>query len=512
MQHWILFFAYLSLCGVATRGQISGDPRWTEPTRIPDAGGSATGNVGNNMAILSTGVIVLVYNQTIRGGGVKLYITRSTDDGRTWEIPGPLSVSDTLIGSAGATIAADIDDVLHLTWTAKVPEPALYYSRSVDGGLSWSSAVVLYRKPRYKIAYHSVTVDRKKRVHVSWHDGDTDDENQPAETWYIRSVDQGEKWDEPYMLSTDDGWHSAFARSDFSAVEGDTLLYVWRDNRAGGNDWDIYGAFSYDGGNSWQERPIAVGPGRQWDPMAMIDKHGTIHVGIMEYPAGHQIDVYVWYIRTSDGGATWSEKQTIRGARTIFPFYTYDYTHDIIWYFLRLESPPGPNPISDLGVRFSIDGGRTWGDMERLTALKSGGTKFPAIVTGSDGIVRVCYSLKDSNGLDRLYYQKRIQRPSVSAVESGFSTMEDYRILRVEEIFPNPMWQRGFVRCTFLKKQRVQVILHDAQGLPLAMLFDGYVEQGRQTLPINVSQIFGGVYYLEVKASTQRVRRKIIIK
>jgi|GEM_PF-6581844 len=385
---------------------------WTSPTPIPDNGGSATGNVGNNMVITSTGEIVLVYNETLPGGQIRMYQTTTSNDGQSWTPPVDFPADDGLIGTTGITMAIDTNDVIHAVFGARGPIEGVYYTQSTDGGNTWSPALRISDSVRYHINYKFITTDRNGRLHVFWHDGDETVDSLTAEVWYTRSPDGGITWETPMMLSSDDGYHSAFPRADFSATFSDTLLVAWRDSRAPGDDWDIYGAVSYDGGINWTEQLIAGGTqGRQWDPMVLIDKHGMIHLGVMEYPAGHQIDVFVWYSHSSDGGTTWSAPQTIRAARTIFPVFTYDAIRDILWYFLRIESPPGPDATSDLGVRYSTDQGVTWSNVERLTQLSTGGTKYPAFATGQDGIVRVTYSLKDSSNNDKLFFQKRREVP-----------------------------------------------------------------------------------------------------
>ncbi len=407
-----LLFISLSL-----HGQDSLSTAWTTPSPVPDKGGSATGNVGNNMVILSSGKLVLIYNETAPSGGIKLYQTTSDDDGTSWTTPTDFQATSGLIGSCCITMAVDQDDVIHAIFTARAPEVGLYYTNSSDGGTTWARAQRVSDSIRYKISYNFISTDASGRLHVFWHDGDTDDDSKPAEVWYTRSTDGGTSWQTPAMLSEDDGEHSGFPRADFGPTTSDTLLVAWRDSRAAGDDWDVYGAVTYDGGATWTEQLITGGSGRQWDPMVQIDKHGTIHLGIMEYPAGRLIEVFVWYMNSTDGGTTWSTPQIMREAYTVFPVFSYSAERDVLWYFLRIESPPGPKRSSDLGVRYSLDGGLSWSEIERLTDLGSGGTKFPAFATGTDGIPRIVYSLKDSLGNDKQYFQKRISAPGEAEPE-----------------------------------------------------------------------------------------------
>ncbi len=469
-----LLFMTLSLCSAAVFAQEPISSEWTAPAPIPDNGGSSTGNVGNNFVVLGSGRLLLVYNETNANGGLKLYQTVSDDDGRSWSAPETFAPAGGLIGACCVTLALDLQDGVHAVFMARTPQLGLYYSRSQDGGETWSAPKRISDTVRYKIDYHFITTDGKGRVHVFWHDGDAKDDSQPAEVMYTRSLDGGDTWETPRMLSSDDGAHSAFPRADFGFTRSDTLLVAWRDARPPGDDWDIYGAISYDGGTTWREELLAGGAGRQWDPMVQIDFHGTIHLGVMEYPAGHMIDVFVWYMRSSDGGTTWSQPQTMREARTIFPVFSYDVMQDVLWYFLRIESPPGPNATSDLGVRYSMDGGNSWSEVERLTALEQGGTKFPAFGMGKDGIPRLVYSLKDSAGHDKLYFQKRKSAPSAA---QGDSLPETFFAVHCEpqtpHLFPkliqlvNKANEYGILLTLEFTPQWVESIMADSSKLRL---------------------------------------------
>jgi hypothetical protein len=486
-------------------------PDWSTPTPVPDNGGSATGNVGNNTAILSTGKIILVYNETNTNGGVKLHRTISDDDGKSWSAPVDFPADDGLIGACCITMAVDANDVLHAIFTARAPEAGLYYTKTTDGGSTWNAAKRISASIRYKIAYNFISTDRQGQLHVFWHDGDTDDDNTPAEVWYARSTDDGNNWEAPRMLSNDDGEHSAFPRADFGPTDSDTLLVAWRDARPAGNDWDIYGAVTYDGGATWSEELIAGGPDRQWDPMVQMDRHGTIHLGVMEYPASRQIDVFVWYSQSTDGGASWSARQTMRGARTIFPVFSYDPAQDILWYFLRLESPPGPNPISDLGVRYSLDNGISWSEVERLTMLESGGTKFPAFATGTDGIPRIVYSLKDSNGNDKLYFQKRKNVPVLTGVNETNTPAPGVFVLA--QNYPNPFNPSTTIRFSLPQADNVELTVTDILGREIATLVQGRLPAGPHSVRFEAMDLPAGLYFYRLVAGDFRqVRTAILVK
>lgn len=512
---WILWMLFLSIIGWA---QEPLSPDWTTPAPIPDNGGSATGNVGNNMGILSSGKLLLIFTETNTSGVSRLYLTTTNDDGQTWTAPVLFPPATSLIGAYSPTVVVDQNDVFHVILAAHGPVEGLYYTSTSDSGATWSAPIRISDTVRYKIAYDFISTDRSGRLHAMWHDGDTDTDSLIAEVMYTRSLDGGLTWETPRRLSSDDGEHSAFPRADFTPSSGDTLVIAWRDARPAGDDWDVYGAISYDGGATWTEQLLAGGPGRQWDPMVQIDQNGVIHLGVMEYPANHLIDVFVWYTHSTDGGNTWSTPQTMRGARSIFPIFTYDPIRHILWYFLRIESPPGPNATSDLGVRYSFDGGNTWSNVERLTMVDPGnGTKYPAIATGVDGIVRVFYSMKDSLGNDKMYFQKRKSVPTATGVNSGeLSPPEGFEL---GQNYPNPFNPVTNVEFRLSNPAWVRLKIYDLMGRKVKTLVNGRRVAGTYTVVWDGTDdtgkpVVSGVYFYRLWVNNRFVatRKMLLIR
>ena len=209
---------------------------WTTPSPIPDNGGSATGNVGNNFVVLASGRLLLVYNETDARGRVQLYQTISDDDGRSWSRPELFVPASGHIGACCVTMTLDLKDRVHAVFMARTPQLGLYYTRSENGGETWASPQLITDAVRYKLDYHFITADGHGRLHVFWHDGNPKDDSQPSEVMYTRSEDGGDTWSAPQMLSLDDGSHSAFPRADFGFTLSDTLLVAWRDARPSGDD------------------------------------------------------------------------------------------------------------------------------------------------------------------------------------------------------------------------------------------------------------------------------------
>ncbi len=415
MKKTIPFVVAGLLCGLAACGNggnaTDGDSdsggenvasyTWTEESQLPDDGGSASSVVGCNITRSSDGVVTVFYTIKLQSFGI--YFSRSSDGGKTWEGPTPFTPAGP--GAYGPNVAIDPDDRMHVVWRGHAPD-GVYHSSSDDGGAAWTDAVLL----KSDVSGNIISVDRKGRVHVTFHEGEPDSADKISEVHYIRSADRGETWENPRLLSKDDGKHSAWARFDFSGTSSDSLGMVWRDKRAG-YTWDLYGAFSEDGGATWTEKPVRVSTEKQWDPMCLVDADGRLHVTMMEYPAGNQFEVGIGYQYTSDGGETWSTFQKMSDVRSRFPFLMYNPEHDLVWLCWKDERDfdfQTGNANADIVGLYSLDGGDSWSDLEWVAEHGTEDLRFHTFHLGTDGILRTVYSYIGSNdNLERVWYTER---------------------------------------------------------------------------------------------------------
>ncbi|MBN2053584.1 exo-alpha-sialidase [bacterium] len=143
-----------------------------------------------------------------------IFITRSTDNGQTWESERIVTDPDYRVDSTHPTIAVDHDNVLHLVWMdTRYAWPlggyspnTLLYARSWDGGLTWSSPPMRIgvAPPSAFIEQYSpqLRIDRNNTVHlVYWADAGG------SNVFYRNSRDGGTIWSEPRELSFFDGSH-----------------------------------------------------------------------------------------------------------------------------------------------------------------------------------------------------------------------------------------------------------------------------------------------------------------
>jgi predicted neuraminidase len=150
---------------------------WGADTRLSNGPGESH---SASVAVSGSNVIV-VWNDS-RDGHWELFYIRSTDGGISWGTETRLTANDSF--SSSNPVAASIGSVFHLVWEdGRDGNEEIYYKRSTDGGLSWSTDVRLTNNTA--VSYSpSVTVSGSF-VLVVWYD-DRDGNN---EIYYKRSTD-----------------------------------------------------------------------------------------------------------------------------------------------------------------------------------------------------------------------------------------------------------------------------------------------------------------------------------
>jgi len=219
-------------------------------------------------------------------------------DGQTWSPP-----NDIAVGGHLPQIAVDSQGRLHVVRIAR----GLEYKRAWAQGdpsnaQAWTPGQDLSLRNPY---WPDMVIDSQDRIHVVF----TAEEG----INYTRSIDGGDSWSDPIRLDIP---RVGGAETPRLAVDRLNSVYVvWSDLEVsvGGKDpMGIGVSFSYstDGGETWSTpRRIVTGDeGYEW-PQVAVDSIGTIHV-VWRYR--DQTVGTVGYVVSSDRGESWSQVENLR--------------------------------------------------------------------------------------------------------------------------------------------------------------------------------------------------------
>ena len=186
-----------------------------------------------------------------------LRFIRSTDEGRSWS--DPRTVNDgTEFGSHNFhALTAAPDGSLLATWLdARRGKSGVWMSRSTDGGRTWEANRPIYSDPTCPCCRTSVAVAGDGSIYVAWRailPGDVRD------VVVTRSSDGGKSWAAPVRVRADD-WVYPGCPHAGPSLEADAkgaVHVAWWTGKEG--EAGVYYARSTDGARTFVAQPIATG-------------------------------------------------------------------------------------------------------------------------------------------------------------------------------------------------------------------------------------------------------------
>jgi hypothetical protein len=218
----------------ATSGNAAIKSRWSTPARL---GIGHDGEIGAaDIAWDVTGTITIAYSVPVneeRG----IYLVQSQDQGATWSEP--LQVFDgaaagfALVGAP--FLRTSPDGFLHLIWREQsiqgegTTQPhSLYYTRSEDGGRTFSEAEMVDDEP---VAWREIIADGEGNLHLFWQLQDS-----VSTIWNQVSSDKGRSWQFPQGLPEEGTTATVVGDSAgrlhlVDAGPGSLSYWLWNGNR-----------------------------------------------------------------------------------------------------------------------------------------------------------------------------------------------------------------------------------------------------------------------------------------
>ena len=356
---------------------------WTYPKRIT---WTVENSYAPEVAVDSNKRIHVVW-EDYKSGDYAIYYKRSTDGGVSWSSSKRFTWHTQ--NSASPVIAADSSDTLHVLWCDYSKyDWEIYYKRSVDGGLSWSSTKRLTWGTGDS-SYPAVTVDTSDNIHIVWNEG----AHGNPEIYYKKSTNGGLVWSKSKRITWTTGESMYPAITTYS---GNSVHVVWQDDTPG--QITIYHRKSSDGGNTWgKTKRLNWYSEFSEHPVIAEDSNHRIHVLWEKLtPGNHEI----LYKKSLDGGTSWNPTQrlTWTSSDSECPRILAD-SIDNLHVFWCDEAPGN----SDIYYKKSTNAGSSW-TTQRLTWTPESSYSPAATTDSSNKLYLVWHDSLPGN--PEIYFKK----------------------------------------------------------------------------------------------------------
>jgi hypothetical protein len=439
--------------------------QWEPDQRLTDD--PANSFLCGQSCIATRGDTVHVIFVDDRTGEFNVYYTRSLDAGVTWDSAVRVSPGDSN-RIFGATIAAS-GSRIHVAWEGR-GNGSLWYRRSDDGGTTWQSETVLVQSPRG--CGTPVLAADGGRVGFAW--GDSRDGSYNGELYYKQSLDAGASWGPDTRLTTDQD--SVLDKEACLSVSGGYRYIVWTRTHWRTDVTQVWFMRSTDDGATWQPRTrITADTTRQEQPM-LAAAWSNVHVTWFD---GRDAAPGIYYRGSADNGASWGTERWLTDGT-----YGADYPAiAAVVGNVHIAYRAWPSGQFVLDYAASTDNGQTWSAETVLTSLAGMGTANLA-ATGSRAHV-LLYDNRDGNF--EMYHKRNLTAGGVE----GRHTHSAQRITASATVVRSTLhlaWDLG-------GPSPKPVILLDAGGRRVMTLRAGSND---------VSRLAPGVYFVVSKESRGR--------
>ncbi len=269
-----------------------GGASWNAPRQIDTAAGDVL--AGEPRVAASGGKVHVLWRDN-RNGALDIFHRTSSDEGASWGAERRLDTMALPGTSASFAPALAVrGDEVHAAWVDDHGGTSfdIWYSRSLDGGSSWTTPQRLDDDPLPHDSFSPRIALPDGRVVVAWVDHRFGLPDIVARS----SGDAGDTFDTLVRLDSGDGEGAGSSEDLRLAAAGDLVAAAWADTRDGSPD--IYVNYSLDGGETWQPADVRMdatglpGSSDSVTPALSVEPTGRVHVVWVDYRDGDAGDIY----------------------------------------------------------------------------------------------------------------------------------------------------------------------------------------------------------------------------
>jgi type IX secretion system substrate protein/BNR repeat protein len=442
-----------------------GYSQWSSPIQLSQNADTTTLNESMGTCIgVSNDTVHVVWNDKHNSTHATIYYSRSVDTGLTWSTPIPITDS-TINNSWNPTIAVNGPNI-HVAWREIGSGRASWYKHSLDGGNTWSQSMFLDSTADWP----AITVSGSY-VYIA-NDRVVSQVPYNTEIFFMRSLDTGNTWSTPQQLTF------AVGRSEDEAInaQGSHIHMAWNDNREG--KFQILYKESADYGATWDSDRVVIDTS-DYNTMVSINNN---HVDVIATGAvtGHY---QLLLAQSADTGATWVPSMDISND-TAHTYFLPDMVRDSCKLHVVVNSSAGPK------YYHSADGGVNWDPPYSMP-----GASFIAY---SGDVLHVVYVRTN-----KIYY---VRNPtgnggSYCSLISGISEPDKPAAVTVYPDPNNGLCSFSNLRFNFYDLRITDVTGREVYHQPINI---------QQSSNINLTQLSKGVYFYQLSNKDETVRGRFV--
>lgn len=462
---------------------------------------------GMKNMVYHEGMFYQAFAQTENGWNVYL---RKSSDGINWSEK--VRIDDDTSGAnqyyAGITVSGSGNDTRIIVKWADFREanPQLRCAVSTDGGNTFSPSVAISSHTDSDVVDGNIAADAEGNLFAAWFRRTPG--NAYYYTYFSKSTDGGYTWSPQEIIFT--GRIYSYPPMIVAAEDGKLMVVINDDQN---NRRNLVTRYSSNHGTSWETRTQITNYGfgegaHNWFSLN-IGSDNSIYV-IFEYGKNNASDNKILISKTTDWGITWSELTQVSDPIQIFLIHEYHGSGNpsvvispngnvyAVWADQRYDLQ---NKIWNVYLSRSTDGGETWSNDILVNGLPETEIQLhTSVAIKSDGVV------------DTVVVTWNDRREDATNVETDFYSPSDFYLY---QNYPNPFNPKTVIGYQLPVTGYVTLKVYDMLGREVVTLVNEYKVAGKHSVEFNAASAGGGlpsgVYFYRIQAGELTETKKLLL-